>query len=50
MRIFVFNKAFMVKMLVLIGIMVENNESVKRINNTLHEYGEYIVGGMPFHM
>lgn len=36
--------------LALIGIVVENNESVKRLNDVLHEYGEYIVGrmGIPY--
>jgi len=35
----------------LIGIMVENKDSVKRLNTILHEYGEYIVGrmGIPYH-
>ena len=37
-------------MLALIGIVVENNESAKKINDVLHEYGEYIVGrmGIPY--
>ena len=36
--------------LALIGIVVENNESAKRLNDVLHEYGEYIVGrmGIPY--
>ncbi|MBP7840018.1 MAG: iron-only hydrogenase system regulator [Acidaminococcaceae bacterium] len=36
--------------LALIGIVVENNESAKKINDVLHEYGEYIVGrmGIPY--
>ncbi len=29
--------------LALIGIVVENNESDKKINDILHEYGEYTV-------
>ena len=35
----------------LIGIMVENKDSVKRLNDILHEYGEHIVGrmGIPYH-
>lgn len=35
----------------LIGIMVENKDSVERLNAILHEYGEYIVGrmGIPYH-
>ena len=37
-------------MLALIGIVVENNESAKKINDILHEYGEFIVGrmGIPY--
>ena len=36
--------------LALIGIVVENNDSAKKINDVLHEYGEYIVGrmGIPY--
>ncbi len=35
----------------LVGIVVENTDSVEKINATLHEYGEYIVGrmGIPYH-
>ncbi|MCE5286818.1 MAG: iron-only hydrogenase system regulator [Pelosinus sp.] len=35
----------------LIGIVVENKDSVKQLNDILHEYGEYIVGrmGIPYH-
>lgn len=35
----------------LIGIVVENTDSVEKINSVLHEYGEYIVGrmGIPYH-
>lgn len=34
----------------LIGIVVENKDSAKKINDILHEYGEYIVGrmGIPY--
>ncbi|MDF2570057.1 MAG: hypothetical protein K0R55_1661 [Sporomusa sp.] len=34
----------------LIGIVVENKESTKKLNDILHEYGEYIVGrmGIPY--
>lgn len=34
----------------LIGIIVEDTESVNRLNEILHEYGEYIIGrmGLPF--
>ncbi len=30
----------------LIGIIVENTDSVERLNHLLHEYGEYIIGRM----
>ncbi|MEZ7890759.1 MAG: iron-only hydrogenase system regulator [Candidatus Wallbacteria bacterium] len=35
----------------LIGIVVENKDSSQKINDLLHEYGEYIVGrmGIPYH-
>lgn len=34
----------------LIGIMVENPNSVERLNQLLHEYGSYIIGrmGIPY--
>ncbi len=34
----------------LIGIIVENKEVVDKVNQILHEYGEYIVGrmGIPY--
>lgn len=34
----------------LIGIMVGNKESVAKLNEILHEYGEYVVGrmGIPY--
>lgn len=34
----------------LIGIIVENPESVEQLNHLLHEYGKYIVGrmGIPY--
>lgn len=34
----------------LIGIVVENPESVMKLNTLLHEYGEYIIGrmGIPY--
>lgn len=33
-----------------IGIIVENPESVEKLNAVLHEYGEYIIGrmGIPY--
>lgn len=32
------------------GIIVENKESVEQLNSILHDYGEYIVGrmGLPY--
>ncbi|RBP66662.1 putative iron-only hydrogenase system regulator [Alkalibaculum bacchi] len=35
----------------LIGIIVEEKDSVERLNTVLHEYGEYVVGrmGIPYH-
>ena len=34
----------------LIGIMVENPDSIKKMNQLLHEYGPYIIGrmGIPY--
>lgn len=34
----------------IIGIMVHNTEVAEKINNLLHEYGQYIVGrmGIPY--
>lgn len=34
----------------LIGIIVENTDSIMRLNNLLHEYGAYIIGrmGIPY--
>lgn len=34
----------------LIGIVVENKDSARKLNDILHEYGEYIVGrmGIPY--
>ncbi len=35
----------------LIGIIVENTDSVETLNQLLHEYGTYIIGrmGIPYH-
>ena len=35
----------------LIGIIVEEKDSVEKLNTVLHEYGEYVVGrmGIPYH-
>lgn len=34
-----------------LNIIVENPESVEKLNNILHDYGEYIIGrmGIPYH-
>ena len=34
----------------IIGIIVEDNESVEKLNSVLHEYGRYIIGrmGIPY--
>lgn len=34
-----------------IGIIVQNKDSVEKLNKTLSEYGEYIIGrmGVPYH-
>ena len=34
----------------LIGIMVENTDSIETMNRILHEYGQYIIGrmGLPY--
>ena len=29
------------------GIVVENTDSVERLNTLLHEYGSYIIGRIP---
>jgi len=35
----------------IIGIIIENKDSVERLNAILHEYSDYIIGrmGMPYH-
>lgn len=35
----------------LIGIIVENSDSVETLNKILHEFGKYIIGrmGIPYH-
>ena len=35
----------------LIGVIVEDVASVKELNATLHQYGDYIIGrfGLPYH-
>lgn len=34
----------------LIGVIVENNDSIDKLNSILHEYGNYIIGrmGVPY--
>ena len=34
----------------LIGIIIENRDSVSRMNDILHEYGEFVIGrmGLPY--
>lgn len=40
----------MEKRIAVIGIIVENKDSVEALNSLLHEYGEWIVGrmGLPY--
>lgn len=40
----------MEKRIAVIGIIVENTDSVEKLNSLLHEYGEIIVGrmGLPY--
>jgi putative iron-only hydrogenase system regulator len=48
---YIFRKEFFMETrIALIGIVVEHKESAKKINDVLHEYGEYIVGrmGIPY--
>lgn len=35
----------------IIGIIVENTDSVEKLNSILHSYGKYIIGrmGLPYH-
>ena len=39
------------KRVAVVGIIVENTDSVARLNGILHEYGQYIIGrmGIPYH-
>ena len=41
---------FMDTRVALIGIVVENTESVEQLNNVLHQYSNYIIGrmGIPY--
>ena len=38
------------KRVALIGIIIENRDSVSRMNDILHEYGEFVIGrmGLPY--
>ena len=40
----------MEKRIAVIGIIIENTDSVEKLNSILHEFGEYIVGrmGLPY--
>lgn len=39
------------KRVTVVAIIVENTDSVARLNGLLHEYGQYIIGrmGIPYH-
>lgn len=49
-RLFIFKGALMESRVAIIGIIVENPESVDKLNGILHEYGRYIIGrmGIPY--
>lgn len=40
----------MEKRIAVIGIIVENTESIEKLNSLLHEFGSYIIGrmGLPY--
>ncbi|MBQ4604950.1 MAG: iron-only hydrogenase system regulator [Clostridia bacterium] len=40
----------MEKRIAVVGIIIENKDSVEKLNSLLHEYGEHIVGrmGLPY--
>ena len=44
-------EVFMETRVALIGIIVENTDSVQEINNILHAHNQYIIGrmGLPYH-
>lgn len=46
-----FWRKFMKTRVALISIIVENFESVEKLNSVLHDYGEHIIGrmGIPYH-
>ena len=43
-------KCFIDRLIAILGIIVEDTDSVERVNELLHEYREFIVGrmGMPY--
>lgn len=43
-------RVFMETRVAIMGIIIEDTESVKKLNELLHEYGEYIIGrmGIPY--
>lgn len=43
-------ESLMEKRIAVIGIIVENTESVEKLNSLLHEFGSYIIGrmGLPY--
>ena len=47
---FLFRGVFMQTRVAVMGIVVENTDSVERLNTLLHEYGSYIIGrmGIPY--
>ena len=45
---FLFRGVFMQTRVAVMGIVVENTDSVERLNTLLHEYGSYIIGAWVF--
>lgn len=43
-------ESLMEKRIAVIGIIVENTDSVEKLNSLLHEFGSYIIGrmGLPY--
>lgn len=50
-KLLLYKGEYMETRVALIGIIVENQDSVEQLNRLLHEYGTYIVGrmGIPYH-
>ena len=48
--IFIVKGNFMETRVAVLAIIVENTESVEKLNKTLHEYGNFIIGrmGLPY--